>query len=131
VKGRKPILAPHPIQGTVPAVIVEQALRRRHQEGSLRCIGYVIMPDHCHFVVKLLGGTIAEMMSSFSKFTAREIHALTGERGPFWQAGYYDHALRGEKSLTSYLAYMVGNPVRARLAVSPDEWPFTGVHPPW
>lgn len=131
VMGRRPLFAPHSIQGTVLAEVVVEALRHRHQEGVLRCIGYVIMPDHCHLVVQLLEGTLAGMMSSFSKFTAREMHRLIGEQGTLWQPGYYDHALRGEKGLTSYLTYMAGNPVRAGLVSTPDEWPFLILHPRW
>lgn len=89
------------------------------------------MPDHCHFAFELLEGSLSGLMASFSKFTAREIHGLLGEKGPFWQAGFYDHAMRGEKTLRGYLEYMAHNPVRARLVATPDEWPFTSIGPKW
>ncbi len=94
-------------------------------------MGYVIMPDHCHLAIRLLQGTLSDFMASLAKRTAAGINGLLGEAGSFWQQGYYDHALRGERSLCAYLKYMAYNPVRSGLVATPNEWPYTGIRPDW
>ena len=65
-------------------------------------------------------------MSAFAKFTARRINALSGRKGPFWQEGFYDHALRDEEALIGWMSYMYRNPVRAGLVDEAFLWPFRG-----
>jgi len=63
-----------------------------------------------------------------------------------WQKGYYDHVLRSGKSLDEAAWYVFLNPVRAGLAKTVHEWPYSGslvfewkslappselFHPPW
>ena len=93
------------------------------------CLGYVVMPDHVHFVIKLKSGSLSSGIGSFSKFTARRINELLGVSGQIWQEGYFDHALRGERTLASYLIYMMHNPVRANLVERETDWKWSGVFP--
>jgi len=43
-----------------------------------------------------------------------------------WQTGYYDHILRDEADVLSAAAYIVANPIRARLAQSIFDYPYLG-----
>ena len=103
----------------------------RHEQGIWACYAYVVMPDHVHFVIKQLQGSLAPSMASFSKFTGLLLNERLEHKGSFWQQGYYDHGLRGEKSLEAYLAYIWLNPVRAGLVQKPEEWRFQSIHPKW
>ena len=47
-------------------------------------------------------------------------------RDRLWQEGYYDHVLREADDVAEVIAYIVNNPVRAKLVVSPAEYPFWG-----
>lgn len=130
VDGRKPVLTQE-IRGQVPADAVVGSLEMLHTAGAWNCFGYVVMPDHVHFVIKLLEGALADQVGRFSKFTGRSINAMRGESGTFWQAGYFDHALRDEGSLSAYLTYMAANPLRATLVGDAADWPWTRVLPEW
>jgi hypothetical protein len=43
-----------------------------------------------------------------------------------WQKGYYEHVLRDDEDSKEVAFYIIANPVRAGLARSPDEYPFSG-----
>jgi putative transposase len=89
------------------------------------------MPDHVHFMVRMLRGDLSTQMKSFSQFTARNIHMILGSSGPFWQEGFHDHALRDEDSMIRHLQYILENPVRAGLVRNPEEWPYSQMRPKW
>ena len=84
----------------------------------------MVMPDHVHFVLKLQDGGLSEGIARFSLLSTQRIHEIVTTRGPVWQDGFYDHALRGERSLNAYLLYMARNPVRAGLVEKAEDWPF-------
>jgi len=46
------------------------------------------------------------------------------DRGPVWQKGYYDHALRDEENLAAVARYIVANPLRAGLARNVADYPL-------
>ena len=131
IQGKERILLLPDGGSRTAADILRDALRHRHSSGLWSCLAYVIMPDHLHFVVKLLEGDLSGQVASFSKFTSREINRLLGRKGPTWQSGFYDHALRDERSLSAYLEYMRDNPVRAGLVSRPEEWPYAATMPAW
>jgi putative transposase len=84
-----------------------------------------IMPNHVHKVI-LPRAPLARITKSIKGFTARqanEILARTGER--FWQDESYDHWVRSDKELQRIIAYVERNPVRAGLAASIEEWPWS------
>jgi hypothetical protein len=43
-----------------------------------------------------------------------------------WQRSYWDRILRDEDDLWPAIRYLLANPVRARLAVHPLAYPFSG-----
>ncbi len=64
-------------------------------------------------------------MKSFSSFTSSRINSALQRKGPFWQAGYHEHAIRGEKPLVAFLEYIAMNPVRAGLIDDFRQWPYS------
>lgn len=131
VEHRLPILHKTLPNGS-PAQVIIESLRYLHLQKRCRCIGYTIMPDHVHFIIRLGETELPLVMKAFSNFSARRINGLLGRSGSsFWQDGYYDHALRGEKSLRAYLIYMAENPVRAGLCAKAEDWPYHALFPIW
>ena len=68
--------------------------------------------------------TLAKVMHSFKRFTAREINKLLGREGPLWQSQYYDHAIRKDESLMDILRYCYENPVRKGIVDEAREYPY-------
>jgi len=60
--------------------------------------------------------------------SAREANQLLGLTGqPFWQAESYDHVVRSQAEFERIEAYIIENPVRAGLARSEEEYPWSSV----
>ena len=113
---------------------------------SFLAYAYCFMPDHLHLI--LLGESstseLALMVRAF-KGAAATVARKSGVSN-LWQKGYYDHVLRSGKSLDEAAWYVFLNPVRAGLAKTVHEWPYSGsfvfewkslappsepFHPPW
>ena len=64
------------------AQIIFDAFQWLENEGRLRWICIMIMPDHIHEIIQLgCDQTLASVMYSLKSFTAREINALRNETG--------------------------------------------------
>ena len=57
--------------------------------------------------------------------TSRLVRAGSLEQGGLWQAGYYDHCLRGDEDLRLQARYILENPVRAGIVESPRDYPYS------
>ncbi|MCG3150549.1 MAG: 8-amino-7-oxononanoate synthase [Verrucomicrobiae bacterium] len=146
VEGRRPVLA-----RAEAAKIVIDALRWLRDEGRIRLLGFVIMPDHVHVALALQSrqecrshnsttdanecgsdipvATLAEVMKSWKGFTSRQLQLSCGMEGPVWQDGYYDHLLRDRRDFETRLDYMHENPCRGGLVQFPHEFRFSTAHP--
>jgi len=97
---------------------------RRFVDGSVERYGvyvnsYVLMPDHVHLIVSVAPAsevTIGNWVKAFKAMAAQ--HQFK------WQAGFFDHVLRSDESLSEKWEYIRMNPVRAKLVEKPDEWPY-------
>ena len=85
----------------------------------------MVMPDHVHTVIKLEEGqTLAKILHSLKRFTAREINKHLSQSGPFWQKGYTDWNIRRETTLNDTIRYCYANPVRKGLVESARDYPY-------
>jgi REP-associated tyrosine transposase len=84
------------------------------------------MPDHVHLLLEATAANAdptsfvarAKQKSGFD-FAARYKHRL-------WQKGYYERVMRADQPTTEVIRYIIANPVRARLVVEANEYPFWG-----
>jgi REP element-mobilizing transposase RayT len=90
----------------------------RHFDGTRYHLGdFVVMPNHVHLLVCLLGETALDKQCySWKKFTAREINRWLERKGHFWQAESFDHLVRSPEQFHYFQEYIAHNPVKARLA---------------
>ena len=88
---------------------------------------YVLMPDHVHLFVALGsdGITLPKWIQSLRSTLGKKFLGL-GFQKPHWQEGFFDHVLRSSESYSQKWEYVRMNPVRARLAQTPEEWPYQG-----
>jgi putative transposase len=99
------------------------------QRYTLDC--YCIMSNHAHVVLTPLAREngeyhgLSKIMQSLKGCTARRSNQILGRSGRFWQPESYDHIVRDEAELERIRKYVVNNPVKAGLADSWHEWPWT------
>jgi REP element-mobilizing transposase RayT len=95
--------------------------------------GYVVMPNHFHAVIRIVGAplvgapnragtrpapTVGDIVGAFKSITTDEF--LRGVResgwsplnGALWQRNYYEHIIRDDDELNKIREYVATNPVR-------------------
>ena len=84
------------------ADIVANSLR--HFDGERYLMGdFVVMPNHVHLLVGLLGETDVEKQCySWRKFTATRINHERKQTGEFWQTESFDHLVRSPEQFERF-----------------------------
>ncbi len=86
---------------------------------------WVIMPNHVHLLITP-NVVVSKIMRSLKGATARQANQLLNRMGyPFWQDESYDHLVGSPEEFRKIGNYIVQNPVRAGLATSPEEFPWS------
>ena len=119
----------------VSEMIVENMRRYHGQRYEL--LAYCIMPNHVHVVLRPLPKTegkddycsLSRIMHTMKGYTAGRANRLLGRTGEFWQHESYDHYARDSAELERIIAYVIGNPVKAKMVEAWEEWPWTYVTP--
>ena len=114
---RQPLLAANPVQ---------EAFRAFAEAGMGRGIGvgrYVLMPDHVHLFVRAAADF---RLQQWVRMLKRALSNAIPHPQPHWQAGFFDHVMRSTESYSEKWNYVQQNPVRAGLAVCPEDWPYAG-----
>ncbi len=123
VRGRSPLLA-----NAAAVDILVDSWRAAPSLFGWAIGRYVVMPDHVHFFAAPCGDkakSLSVFVGSWKSWTRKEMR--TTVRPSFgWQREFFDHLLRSAESYGQKWEYVRMNPARARLVVSPDEWPYQG-----
>ncbi len=110
-----------------PAVadIVEDALL--HWDGQrYRLLAWCVMPNHVHVLIETWEGySLPKVAQGWKSFTARLINLHLGRTGTVWMRDYFDRYIRDDQHLAATIAYIHGNPVKAGLVASEQEWPHS------
>jgi REP-associated tyrosine transposase len=87
---------------------------------------YCVMPDHLHALVEGLsaGSDLLRFVKLLKLKTARV--RRRGSAEGLWQKKFYDHILRRTETVDAVAWYIWMNPVRARLASRPQDYPYSG-----
>ncbi len=112
---------------------------RRFAGERYDLIAWVVMPNHVHVLVRVYENMdLGRIVQSWKSFTGRRIAPLTDDRksrdgaqrsqagdGGIWMREYWDRYIRDELHFDAILAYIHQNPVKARLVVEPEAWPWS------
>jgi REP element-mobilizing transposase RayT len=107
-----------------------------------RLLAWAVMPNHVHVLFQPLPGwTVAQIVASWKRFTARRIcdFCRAGNPGtpgtanlpigknptPVWHREYWDRFIRNERHFQQAVEYIHQNPVKAGLVGRPDQWPWS------
>ena len=122
--------------------IILEALARRSALEQVTVYGFVIMPNHLHFIWQLHDGiNRAGFQRDFLKFTAQRIKEDLAKHHPavlqqfrveakdrqyqFWERNPLSVELWTEKVVLQKLTYIHLNPVRAGLCRWPEEYKYS------
>lgn len=90
-----------------------------------RMQAWVLMPNHVHLVVAVWDVPLAKLIHDWKGKAAREANKLLGRTGAFWQKDYFDTLIRDEAHLKRAIRYTEQNPMKAHLAKSARDWPWS------
>ncbi|HSJ02768.1 MAG: transposase [Verrucomicrobium sp.] len=77
---------------------------------------YVVMPNHVHVIFSPRHEfTMAEILHSWKRHTARQINLLLRREGELWQERYWDRLLRDPLHHLMCRVYIRQNPAKAKL----------------
>jgi REP element-mobilizing transposase RayT len=89
-------------------------------------LAWVVMPNHVHVVMRAGSHhALGTIVGGWKTYSARQVNASLGRRGPLWQRDYYDRYIRDEMHLARAVEYTEANPVIAGLVAAPEEWAFS------
>jgi REP element-mobilizing transposase RayT len=94
-----------------------------------RLHSFVVMPNHVHLLITPRV-PLSEVLHSLKRFTAWEGNRILARTGkPFWQDESFDRLVRDEREFERIVAYIEENPVKAGLATTPEEFPWSSARP--
>ncbi len=109
-----------------PKTLTEQILEQTRSRHRARIYGYVLMPEHLHFLINEPPEIhLDQFIKSFKQSVSRE---LKGPRKQFWQTRYYDRNIRGEAARLEVIHYIHQNPVKRGLVSAPADYPWSSAH---
>lgn len=104
--------------------------RLQHFNGELyHLVCSVIMPNHCHAVIRpFQGHELEDLIGAMKSITARHINAATGGNKDLWQQESYDRIIRDTVHLRKVINYIGRNP--AGCGLPQHRWP-RWIDPVW
>jgi putative transposase len=106
-------------------ILVEVLLRYR-AKGAYLLHESVVMPNHLHVLLTPGDTTTLEKAIQLIKGgSSYEIHKRREHRMEIWQAGFFESTIRDASDFRSKADYIRQNPVEAKLAEAPEEWPYS------
>jgi REP element-mobilizing transposase RayT len=68
--------------------------------------------------------SLASIMHSLKRHTARQANLILGRTGDFWHHESYDHVVRDLDQYRRIVDYVLNNPVKAGLVAEWQDWPW-------
>lgn len=101
-----------------------ETLYRVQQLHPFLLFAFVVMPDHCHFLMNVPSpNSISTVMQQFKSGVSHNIGI-----GPIWQSRYH---MRIPDSTEAAKRYIHANPVVAGLAKSENDYPWSSASDKW
>jgi REP element-mobilizing transposase RayT len=138
------------LRNPVIAKMVQESLLAFDSQ-RYRLLAWVVMPNHVHALFQPMNGwTVAKIVASWKKFTAREIspgnanlpiggsdvagnaNLLIGGLGsgsPVWHREYWDRYIRNQRHFNQAIDYIHQNPVKAGLVATAESWRWSSAFP--
>lgn len=101
-----------------------ESLYRVQERYPFLLYGFVIMPDHCHFLLQIPeSGSLSVIMRAFKYGSAFNVGI-----GPIWQRGFH---LRIPDDASTALNYIHQNPLKADLIERPEDYHWSSASNKW
>src|SRR6202051_4595781 len=94
--------------------------------GFYKLHAFVLMPDHLHILMTPGETTTVEKaMQMIKGGSAHRIGIEKPQQFPIWHRGFHDRWIRDAEQFWKAKSYIERNPVKARLAENPEDYPWS------
>ena len=105
--------------------VFEHTLEQVRRWYGFYVSGYVVMPEHVHLLIsEPEGRKLSVAIQMLKQNSSHQLQNLA-RSGSFWQARYYDFNVWSDWKRVEKLRYIHRNPVKRRLAASPEDWEWS------
>jgi putative transposase len=103
---------------------------RKGADSDYQLHAWVVMPNHVHLLITPQI-EVPALLRKLKGASAREANKRLGQTGKaFWQDESYDRLVRSAEEFQRIENYIMQNPVRAGLARSAEEYPWSSISRP-
>ncbi|SDX17018.1 REP element-mobilizing transposase RayT [Pseudomonas syringae] len=118
-RGREPVFADVRL-----GRLLVQELRRCEEQGLVKSLAWVVMPDHFHWLLEFKKNDLPMLMQQIKARSSIAIGKIRARHETLWQSGYHDQAVRSEQNMVGLARYIVANPLRAGLVKKIGDYPL-------
>jgi putative transposase len=98
------------------------------REGKFLIHEFVVMPDHFHLLLTPTQIKVERAMQFIKGGFSYRVKRELGLNIEVWKRGYIDHRIRDANDYLHHVEYTRLNPVMARIAIMPEEYPYSSAH---
>jgi len=114
------------LQSERNAMLLIDVLRSNVAAGKFELHEFVIMPDHLHLLMTLpLEMTIEKAMQLIKGGFSYRLKKEFGYQGEIWQRGFSEVRIADAQSFMQHREYIIQNPVKAGLAETAEQYPYS------
>ncbi|MCX7881379.1 MAG: transposase [Patescibacteria group bacterium] len=96
------------------------------KEAYIKFIGFCLMPDHYHLLIKILKNNIfSKYISDVENSYTRYFNLRFNRKGPLWQSRVKAVKIRSNEQLLHVSRYIHLNPTTNNLVKRPEDWEFS------
>jgi putative transposase len=112
------------------ALLLLNVLQDNRKKGRYLLHEFVAMPDHFHLIITPAEDVPLEKAVQYVKggFSFRAKKEL-GFQSLIWQESFTNHRIRDPEDYARHRGYTHDNPVKAGLAKTPSEYPYSSAFP--
>jgi REP-associated tyrosine transposase len=104
---------------------IDLLLEARGKYG-VKLLAWCLMPNHFHLLVQPSQADLLNKWMQWLMTThVRRYHKHYGSSGHVWQGRYKSFIVQDDEHLLTVIRYIEGNPVRAMLAQTVGQWPWS------
>ena len=103
-------------------------LAAANQRLPLRILGYALLPNHFHLVLRPRGdGDLSRWMQWLLTSHVRRYHRHYESSGHVWQGRFKAFPVQSDEHLLTVLRYVERNPLRAKLVRRAEDWAWSSL----
>jgi REP element-mobilizing transposase RayT len=87
---------------------------------------FCLMTNHYHLVVEALRDELSDGCHRLNGIYAQTFNRRYKRKGHLWGDRFWSGLIEGDEQFQDTCAYVLDNPVRARLCDDPADWPWSG-----